>query len=254
MALMQANLGVPGLDTVKLYLPLTRVEFYRLTKGRVPRWAGGVAYPEQSLIVVKAPTFFDEGVPVEVLAAHEVAHLYLHRASGGGELPRWLDEGLACLLSGESRSGSLALLGRAAAAGRLMGLPSVDDVLGFSTTDADLAYTEARLAAGALVDKYGWVAVRAILSKLSTEEDFPKVFLEATGVEYEFWQVEWLETTHQRYKFVALLEIDNLIWIVIFLLGAMAVIAVWIRQRIQFKRWLEEEEDEDTDDNTPITP
>ena len=139
-----------------------------------------------------------------------------------------------------------------------MGLPRVDDVLSFSSPDADLAYTESRAAADGLVKKFGWEAVKTILGRVAQGEEFGDAFHNVTGVEYEAWQADWLETAQQRYRKMLFMSIDEMIWILIMLLAITATISVWIRRRRQFRIWLAEEEDNEEDippiDDTPIKP
>lgn len=251
---MEDSLGGRLAAPIKIVLTLTPAEFAEITRGGVPAWAGGVAYPGQKRVVVKTPLFFNEGVPLEVLTAHELAHLSIYQAAAGQEIPRWLDEGLAMVASGEARQGSLSQLARAAAGDRLMGLPRVDWVLGFSRPDAELAYAEARSAAQYLIEQIGWSGIRKLLSGVTQGREFAPVFREVTGAEYEVWQVDWLDYARNRYRSAVLLDVDNLIWIVIFLLGAVAVITVYIRRRIQFRRWLQEEDDELGNSDEPIHP
>lgn len=238
---------------VQIFLTLTLQDFNMLTRGRVPSWAGGVAYPRRGAVVLKTPLFFGQGVPVEVLAAHELTHILIHKIVGDNYLPRWFEEGLCQVLSGETRHGSLGRLGRAAVSDRLMGLPRVDDVLGFSGPDADLAYAESRSAVAWLVERYGWETIVSLLRSVGKGTDFEDAFPAIIGVEYEYWQVEWIEYAKKKYSLAVLLDIDNLIWVFIFMLGALAVTVVFIRRRLQFRRWLEEEDEDDLDDE-PISP
>jgi hypothetical protein len=250
---IESNLETELKGSVKVILTLSADDFARRTKGRVPGWAGGVAYPQQKTIILKTPLFFGQGVPVEVLAAHEITHVLIHQIIGDNYLPRWLEEGLCQVLAGETRTGSLSNMGRAAAANRLMGLPRVDHVLGFSRPDATLAYTESRYATAALVDRFSWRAINDLLRRIGDGVEFEEAFFLATGIDYEYWQVEWLEGARNKYSVMALLEMQNLIWIIILLLAIIAMIVTFTRSRLQLKRWTEEEEDED-DSNEPISP
>lgn len=248
---METTLGATLPDEVRIDLPPSRSEFVRITGGRAPEWAGGIAYPDRRRIVIRPAHTIPGGVPISVTAAHEIGHILIHVANGGqGGIPKWLEEGLCQVLAGESRAGSLGALGRAAVANRLMGLPRIDDVLQYSAPNAELAYIEARYAAGSFVERFGWESVRRLLQETSPDRPFDAVFHAVTGVEYEYWQAEWLEKAQERYRGLALLDLDNLIWIGIVLLAMVAVIAVWIRKRIQFRKWLEEEDD----DETPVDP
>jgi len=241
---IESKLGVKFKGKAGIHLTQTREDFYRVTRGRAPRWSGGLAYPDKRKVVVKSPLFFGQGVSLEALTTHEITHLVLHEAANGNYLPRWLEEGLCMILAGESRSGSLARLGRAAAANRLMGLPRVDDVLRFSAPQADLAYSESRSAAVYLIDRFGWLAVRELLKFVRTDKDFDEAFSMATGVEYENWQVQWIEYALNRYKWVFLLDIDNLVWFAIVSLAIVVMIIAYVRQRRQMKQLLAEEDEE----------
>jgi len=254
---MQMKLGQPLPQKLRIDLPLSKSEFIWLTKNKAPEWAGGIAYPDQRRIVVKAPTFFEQGVSAEVLTIHELSHILMYDATKGLGLPRWFEEGIAQLASGEDRSGSITRLSRAALADRLMGLPRVDDVLSFSTADAELAYAESRAAAASFVQQFGWEAVRALFERVSNNEEYPEAFQAVTGIEYENWQAEWLERAQAKYKRYLFLNVDDLIWIAIVLLAIAATLVVWFRKRRQFKKWLDEEEEENEappEDENPANP
>ena len=241
---MELRLGTRLPDTIEVGLPISRDEFAWLTQGKVPDWAGGVAYPGEDRIVIKTPLFFGEGVSLPVLMAHELAHLLIDAASRGNGVPKWFNEGLSQILAGESRTGYSTRLARAALANRLIGLPRVDGVLGYSRQDADLAYAESHAATQALVERFDWEAIRNILFIVGSGAEFDEAFLQATGLEYEAWQAEWLESAQKRYRGYAFLETDTIIWLLIILLSSVAVVVAWIRKRKQMQRWQDEEEAE----------
>jgi len=228
---------------ITIYLTATMEEFNQLTRGSVPQWAGGVAYPSRSLIIVKTPTFYSETIATDVLVIHEIAHLLIHLAVGENYLPRWMDEGLAQILSGELRSRGMSYLSRAASADRLMGLPRVDQVLSFPAGTADLAYAEARSATLRLVDKYGWESVRSLLLKVGSGEQFEEAFEQAIGRSYTAFQYDWMDSAHSRHKFMFLLDFDHLLWTGIFAGGTVILLYAYIRQRMRLKQMPENEEE-----------
>lgn len=243
--LLEERLGRKIPAGVVIDLPLTRSEFAFLTRGRAPDWAGGIAYPDQKRVVIKAPAFFRGGAEAEVLTAHELSHILLNEATAGKGLPRWFEEGLCQNLAGEKRSGSLARLAQAAIADRMMGLPRVDDVLDFAAPDAELAYAESNAAVESFVSRYGWSGVRALLSRIANDEEFPEAFEAVAGVEYEYWQADWLEGAQKKFKRYLFLNVEDMIWALIVLLAIAAVMAAWVKKRWQFKKWLEEEEEDE---------
>lgn len=241
---------LPG--QISIYLALTDQEFIQLTHRSAPGWAGGMAYPRSNRIVVRTPLFFDQGIPLEVLTAHEISHLVIHSITGDNYLPRWFEEGLCQVLAGETRQGSLGRLSRAATADRLMGLPRVDDVLSYSSPDADLAYAESRSAMQYFIDRFGWDKLRDLLTGLKQDGEFAEVFLTVTGIEYEYWQVEWIDYARERYRRAWWINIDNYIWTFTVLLGIIGMSMVLIRRKLQLRRWQDEEDE--FDDNEPIHP
>jgi hypothetical protein len=68
---------------------------------RVPPWVAGYAMGEIGTVVVfpsRAEVYpYDS---LEELLQHEVAHVMVARAAGGGEVPRWLHEGIAMTAGG----------------------------------------------------------------------------------------------------------------------------------------------------------
>jgi len=237
---------LPG--KVKVYLTLSEAEFHRLTLGRAPRWAGGMAYPKSSYVVVKAPLFFGQGVPLEVLVKHEITHILLHKASQGEYLPRWFEEGLCAVMSGEWRSDSQRRLNLAVMGDGLIALPRIDEVLRFSAPDADLAYAEAGLAVKLYIEWFGWTGVQALLGELKSETPFEEAFIKATGLPYEEWQIDFLDYLRHNYRWGMFYSIDDLVWLFILLLAILAVMVTYIRRRRQLKKWEEDEEASDWED------
>ncbi|MFH0765549.1 MAG: hypothetical protein V2A61_03925, partial [Calditrichota bacterium] len=251
----ESNLKARLPDRVNVFLTLSEAEFHRLTRGRAPRWAGGIAYPERSRVVVKAPLFFGQGVPLEVLVKHELTHILLHQASGGEYLPRWWEEGFCAVLSGEWRSGSQRRLNLAVMADRLIALPRIDDVLGFSAPDADLAYAEASLAAKLYIEWFGWNGTQRLLTEIKSGTFFEEAFAKVSGLQYEEFQIDFLDYLRHTYRWGVFYSVDDLIWIFILLLAILAVLVSYIRSRRQLKRWEEDEETSDwEDDYTSIKP
>lgn len=248
---MESKIEADLPPNIVIYFSLTLRDFAIKTQGRAPSWAGGLAIVNKNLIFVKAPIYFNAGVPVEVLTAHEISHIIIHRATGGNYVPKWLSEGLSSALAGEYRHGSTSRLSKAVLAKRLMGLPRVDGVLQFSAQDARLAYAEASSAVRYYIERFDWLAVSDLLKYIKQDKDFERAFYLATGVDYEVWQVEWMSYARNKYRWGALLEFDNILWMVIAIFGTIILIAAYVKKQIQLKTWQDDDDDEweDVDDN-----
>ncbi|HEX5727480.1 MAG TPA: hypothetical protein VFX98_18555, partial [Longimicrobiaceae bacterium] len=112
-------------DSTTIVLAATPAAWDRATGGAIPEWAGGVAVPEDRLVVL--PTYPSAGVrPVDAGATlrHELAHLALHQRLPA-PIPRWFDEGYAELASGSWDAESAWQLRVAFALGKVPPLDSL---------------------------------------------------------------------------------------------------------------------------------
>src|SRR5205809_486519 len=82
---------------IRLILAPTRARFDSLTRGRLPSWSEGAAFPDAGTVVL-----LSAGPPDRLPAAlrHELAHLAL-RWRVRRLLPPWFEEGYAAVASGE---------------------------------------------------------------------------------------------------------------------------------------------------------
>ena len=116
---LSKTLGYTLDTTVSLYLATTEAEFQRDTGVIPPDWGAGMAFLEQSRIVIKSPKYMPVNKSFRELIGHELAHIMLYRAAGKRWLPRWLQEGFAMYSSGEWHIGQDVLVARATWTGRL---------------------------------------------------------------------------------------------------------------------------------------
>jgi len=136
-------------------------------------WTGGRAYPEFGVVLI--------GVPTNQLAfgrravAHEFAHLIVHRATSNpfGDLPRWLDEGLAMWTEGDLDSTYKAALNRAVRSNRLLSLQTLASNFPADAQQATLAYAESYSAVVYIRDQFGAQKVGDLLTtfKEGTTDD-----------------------------------------------------------------------------------
>lgn len=82
----------------------------------MPRWVAGVAHSESGEIMIARHG--PDGAPtnLEQLLKHEMAHVALHRATGGAKVPRWFHEGVA-----EATEGGISLGRSQSLAGLIFG-------------------------------------------------------------------------------------------------------------------------------------
>src|SRR5207247_917613 len=82
---------------VRVILAPPRATFDSLTRGRLPGWSEGAAFPEAGTIVLLSD---HPSARLSVALRHELAHLAL-RTRVRRRLPLWFDEGYAAVAAGE---------------------------------------------------------------------------------------------------------------------------------------------------------
>src|SRR5207249_2508814 len=135
---------------IRLILAPTRARFDSLTRGRLPSWSEGAAFPDAGTVVL-----LSAGPPDRLPAAlrHELAHLAL-RWRVRRLLPLWFEEGYAAVASGEWDRLDVLRLNWQVARGVEMDLDSLDRVLRADRTDAETAYGLATTAV-LLLERWG---------------------------------------------------------------------------------------------------
>jgi hypothetical protein len=235
-----ANLGLEFKGKLDIYIASRPAEFGELTDWKLPLWAQGVAFPAENRIVLKSPRFSGSQVDLGRAAIHEFVHLLLEAEVGS--VPRWLNEGLAVLLSGEMYFDDRPL-SRASFSGKFLPLQQIESVMDFESDRAQLAYQQSLSATRYLVAQFGWNTVKKLLDNLNRGLPYDKSFLNATGIWPDEFENEWLKTTGSSLKLSVLKDWDfyfGVIFVPLLLLGG---IMMFFRHRKIKKRWQEEEQE-----------
>jgi hypothetical protein len=195
----------------------------------MPRWVAGVAHPPTGRIMIARHGPDGARTDLENLLKHEMAHVALHRATGGADLPRWFHEGAA-----ESFTGGISLTRAQTLASAVFG-PGVPDLErleeGFEGADgpqASVAYAAARDLVTHLRYRDGSGAqLRQVLSDLRHGHDFDAAFVHAYGLSLRELVKEWRQGLPERFIWYALVAGGGLP----FALVTPLVIVAWIRRR-----------------------
>ncbi len=118
---------------------------------------GGIARSREGLIVVKAPYLLPQGQDYRGMLRHELIHVLLARNTNEANVPRWFDEGIAMVISGELRWESGLRIARMYAVHRLIPYPELNMAfapLGDEGTFGD-AYAQALSITQFLVKRIG---------------------------------------------------------------------------------------------------
>lgn len=202
----------------------------------MPRWVAGVAHPPSGRILIAKHG--PDGAPtnLEELLKHEMAHVVLHRATGGAELPRWFHEGVA-----ESFTGGVSLARAQTLASAVFG-PGVPDLEhleerfhGDDGPAVAVAYAASRDLVSFLRSHDGTgMRLRQVLTEIESGRRFEVAFIRAYGHGLEELVAEWRAGLPARFVWYPMLASGGLP----FVLVAPLIFVAWVRKRREYRRGL----------------
>ena len=198
--------GISGVAMTVFLAPSERA-FGELTRGRIPHWGVGCAFPDARVIVLrKLPGQSDELLQV---ARHEISHVLLHQAVPG-RVPVWFDEGVAMWVSHAWRLRQSADVFYAVLTDGLLPLPEIDRVLQFASPKAHLAYTQSLLGVTFLIHTGGTDAVARMVSDLAAGTPFDVALYRTTGLTPKAFEEQWRRYVLGRFSVTAVLISQHL--------------------------------------------
>lgn len=239
------ELGLPLGSRIDVYVAESDAQFQALQPGGPPDWADGTAYPLPGKIFLRRPAIRSPGAPpLEQVLEHELIHVLVGRAFAPHEPPRWLQEGLARVYSGEHGPQTIAELTRGMAGRDLYSLEALDRGFPRDAAAASLAYAQSSDLIAYLRAEYGAKSVRVLTREMAQGAGIHRAVREATGLWLAELDEEWrgrLEQGPGPLWLTGFLAEDGF-W---FLTGALAVVALGLafrRRRQQMADYRRDEE------------
>jgi hypothetical protein len=236
----ESKLGVVLPYTPRIYVTSSQKEFDRITGERLPSWSHGVSSAQSGSVILKSPAFARDIATFNRTALHEIVHLLVGQKAGNS-VPRWLNEGLAQLLSEEAQGKPLLPLSRALWAGKLIPLEALEGVDHFTPSEAELAYLESFHAADFLIRQYGWASLRNILNGLAQGGSWDEVLYQVIDTDQAGFEAAWRNALERSYRWIILMDVQLYLFAGATLLILLAGVVMMRRRRRTFKRWEEEE-------------
>jgi len=227
--------GFPGIGALpdrplRLILASTRAAYDSLTRGRLPAWSEGAAFPDAGTVVL-----LTAGPPDRLTAAlrHELAHLAL-RWRVGRRAPLWFEEGYAAVAAREWDRLDALRLNWQVARGVRMNLDEVDLALRGGRGDAETGYA---LATTAVLLLYRWGRERGLdplLANLAEAPDFEAALRATYHVTEGDFEARWQRDVASRYGWISWGAALGFFWLAI---GALlAALLGWRRRRDRARR------------------
>lgn len=157
-------------------------------------WSGGVAFTAFSTIVIGIPpSELDWGKRALV---HELTHLVVHQAtfSPYGQLPLWLDEGLATYNEGELDLVLRSYLEEAILKDELISVRSLCSPFSAYSEKAYLSYAQSYSLVEYLLDSYGQDKMLDLLALLKQGHTYDEALTEVYGFDIDGLDARWRAT------------------------------------------------------------
>ena len=157
-------------------------------------WTGGVAFADFGIIAISiAPSQLEWGKRALI---HELTHLVVHQAtfSPYGQLPTWLDEGLATYSEGELDPDLRSSLNRAISEGALISVRSLCSPFSAYSDKARLSYAQSYSLAEYLLDNYGQDKMLDLLTILKQGSTYDEALTEVYGFDIDGLNARWRAT------------------------------------------------------------
>ena len=221
--------GFPGIGAlpdrpIRLVLASTRQRYDSLTRGRLPLWSEGAAFPDAGVVVLLAV-----GPPDRLAGAlrHELAHLAL-RWQVGRRSPLWFEEGYAAVAAEEWDRLDALRLNWQLARGVRMNLDDVDRALRGARGDAETGYA---LAATAVLLLHRWGGARGLgplVANLPASESFDAALRATYHMTEGDFERRWQKDVASRYGWLSWAAAMGFFWLAI---GTVVIALVMLRRR-----------------------
>jgi len=144
-------------------------------------WTGALAFWDYNIILI--PVRSDNLEWAKRTLAHEITHLLVREATFGpfGDIPTWLNEGLAQYAEGEMEEYHREVLDRAIKDDELISVRSLSSSFPADPSQASLAYAQSSSLVSYLVETYGWAKMRELLTTFKEGSTYDKALQEVYG-------------------------------------------------------------------------
>ncbi len=155
-------------------------------------WTGGMAIPDFGIILLTASPEGDADW-IHRVTPHELAHLVTHQMTFNcaGDIPRWLDEGLAMYAEGSQSPTNQRLLEQAIAEDDLISLRTLNSTFSAHSQEAHLSYAQSYSVVAFLIDEYGRDKMQELLEVFRQGSGYDEALEEVYGFDTDGLEEAW---------------------------------------------------------------
>lgn len=221
-------------------LTVNRDKFEKMTGSKL---IVAYAVPQRNLMVIDYSKMNTDPFSLAIIMKHELCHLLLHNQLQGGELPRWLDEGIAQWASDGvaeiimSRKGSI--LDTAVLSKKLLSIKTLSKGFPEDKKSLLLAYEESKSIVEFINHEFGKDGILDLLRHLQAGYEIDAAVKKSFSVSFEELERRW--HVHLRKKITWFTYLANNLYGILFFLAALITIAGFVRIVIRKRRYEEDE-------------
>ena len=210
----------------------------------VPPWIAGYAISGRGrgqivLLPARADRYPDFGLAA--VLRHELTHLFVDRASGGGNVPRWFNEGLAMAVGREVGWSDRARVALAVIDDGSLPLARLDMAFSGGETEVHAAYALAGDFVRLLLQRHGRNCAAEILAGVKRGARFRDAFDAVTGESLSDFESSYWSRRTLLDRWVPIISSSVLLWGGIALLALAAIRRRRARDAERLARWGAEE-------------
>jgi Peptidase MA superfamily len=156
-----------------------------------PSWTGGLAFPEYNIVIIGiAPSEIDWG---RRTIAHELTHVLVGHLTFSclGDVPTWLNEGLAVYSEGELEPFSTIQLNDAIRNNELLSVRSLSGGFSEVPSQAYLSYSESYSLVKFLIETYGQDNMNSLLITLRDGTTIDEALMKVYGFDVDGLENAW---------------------------------------------------------------
>ena len=205
-------------------------------------WIAGYAESHSSTVVLfpaRTPRYPNSSL--EEVLRHEIAHIWIGRASAGRPIPRWFNEGLAMSAEHGWRFIDESQLAYQLVVGAQISLEDIEKMFAGGETSQTRAYALAGAFVHDLLRQYGTQTGAEILSRMNNGASFEHAFTDVVAMTPEDAQRDW-ERHRIWTEWVPVLTSSTVLWLVVTGLALVAIIRRQMKNREIERKWEEESE------------
>ena len=161
-------------------------------------WTGGLAFISHNILLIAVePQEYETYIPGLI---HELAHLLVNDLTFNcfGDLPTWLEEGLATYAEGDLTDYQRTALEEAISNDGLISLRSLNSSFPVDHSGAYLSYAQSWSLVNYLIEEYGWPKMRQLLDVFSDGATYEQAIERVYRMGLDELQAVWFQSLGAR--------------------------------------------------------